>query len=130
MLSNRTRPAVISPLPLVGRGRGLGSRSRCAAVPRSARAPPPPPPPAGGGGGGGPTGGEGEERVSAGGNGENVRSTDAINRRGVCPGLTAPMPTGDGLLVRLMPTEPMRPAAFAGFCGAARQHGKGQIEIY
>jgi precorrin-3B synthase len=39
------------------------------------------------------------------------------------------MPTGDGLLVRLMPTEPLPLDAFTGFCEAARQHGNGTIEI-
>jgi precorrin-3B synthase len=39
------------------------------------------------------------------------------------------MPTGDGLLVRLMPTEPVPLDAFVGFCEAARQHGNGTIEI-
>src|SRR5215471_16494261 len=51
------------------------------------------------------------------------------NRRGACPGLSVPMPTGDGLLVRLVPTEPVPLDAFAGFCRAARQHGNGTIEI-
>jgi precorrin-3B synthase len=51
------------------------------------------------------------------------------HRRGVCPALSAPMPTGDGLLVRLMPTEPVPLNAFIGFCEAARQHGNGTIEI-
>jgi precorrin-3B synthase len=54
---------------------------------------------------------------------------NARGRRGACPGLSVPMPTGDGLLVRLMPTEPIAPAAFARFCAAARQHGNGTIEI-
>jgi precorrin-3B synthase len=49
--------------------------------------------------------------------------------RGVCPGLTAPMSTGDGLLVRLMPTGPIPLDAFIAFCTAARQHGNGTLEI-
>jgi len=53
----------------------------------------------------------------------------APHRRGACPGLSAPMPTGDGLLVRLMPTEPVPLDAFVGFCEAARRHGNGTIEI-
>ena len=53
----------------------------------------------------------------------------APHRRGACPGLSAPMPTGDGLLVRLMPTEPVRLDAFMAFCAAARQHGNGTIEV-
>jgi cobaltochelatase CobN len=54
---------------------------------------------------------------------------NASRRRGACPGLSAPMPTGDGLLVRLMPAEPVPLDAFVGFCEAARQHGNGTIEI-
>jgi precorrin-3B synthase len=50
-------------------------------------------------------------------------------RRGACPGLSAPMPTGDGLLVRLTPAAPVPLDAMAGFCEAARQHGNGTIEI-
>ena len=50
-------------------------------------------------------------------------------RRGICPGLSAPMPTGDGLLVRLMPTEPVPPDAFIRLCEAAHRHGNGTMEI-
>ncbi len=50
-------------------------------------------------------------------------------RRGACPGLSAPMPTGDGLLVRLHPLGTIPLAAFAGLCRAARRHGNGVIEI-
>ncbi|HMK70563.1 MAG TPA: precorrin-3B synthase [Xanthobacteraceae bacterium] len=50
-------------------------------------------------------------------------------RRGACPGLSAPMPTGDGLLVRLMPIGTISLAAFATLCAAARQHGNGVIEV-
>jgi sulfite reductase beta subunit-like hemoprotein len=50
-------------------------------------------------------------------------------RRGACPGLSTPMPTGDGLLVRLLPTAPIPLDAFAAFCAAARRHGNGTIEI-
>ena len=49
--------------------------------------------------------------------------------RGACPGLSAPMPTGDGLLVRLTPKGPIDPAAFIAFCALARQHGNGVMEI-
>src|SRR5215831_13101230 len=44
-------------------------------------------------------------------------------------GATISMPICDGLLVRLMPTEPVPLDAFVGFCEAARQHGNGTIEI-
>jgi precorrin-3B synthase len=50
-------------------------------------------------------------------------------RRGACPGLSAPMATGDGLLVRLMPTGTMALDAFAALCAAARQDGNGVIEV-
>src|SRR5580704_8923206 len=51
------------------------------------------------------------------------------HRRGACPGLSAPMTTGDGLLVRLLPIGTIAPDAFAGLCVAARQHGNGIIEV-
>ena len=50
-------------------------------------------------------------------------------RRGACPGLSAPMPTGDGLLVRLLPGGTIPLAAFAALCKAARTHGSGVIEV-
>ncbi|MFY9695911.1 MAG: precorrin-3B synthase [Xanthobacteraceae bacterium] len=50
-------------------------------------------------------------------------------RRGACPGLSAPMPTGDGLLVRLLPIGTISLAAFAALCRAARRQGNGVIEI-
>jgi precorrin-3B synthase len=51
-------------------------------------------------------------------------------RRGICPGLSQPMPTGDGLLVRLTPTgATMSCEAFAALCTAARNCGNGVIEI-
>ena len=49
--------------------------------------------------------------------------------RGVCPGLSVPMPTGDGLLARLMPAASIPLDAMVGFCEAARRHGNGTIEI-
>jgi precorrin-3B synthase len=50
-------------------------------------------------------------------------------RRGACPGLSAPMPTGDGLLARLLPVAPVPLDAMAGFCAAARRHGNWIIEV-
>jgi precorrin-3B synthase len=51
-------------------------------------------------------------------------------RRGICPGLSEPMATGDGLLVRLMPTgATMSCEAFVALCTAARNCGNGVIEI-
>ncbi len=49
--------------------------------------------------------------------------------RGACPGLSAPMPTGDGLLVRLLPVGTIPLDAFGRLCAAAREHGNGIIEI-
>jgi precorrin-3B synthase len=50
-------------------------------------------------------------------------------RRGACPGLSTPMPTGDGLLVRLLPTGTITLDAFAALCDAAQAYGNGVIEI-
>src|SRR5260370_9744639 len=49
--------------------------------------------------------------------------------RGICPGLSVPMPTGDGLLVPLRPPAPVPLDAMAGFCESARRHGNGTIEV-
>jgi precorrin-3B synthase len=51
-------------------------------------------------------------------------------RRGICPGLSQPMATGDGLLVRVTPTgATMSCEAFAALCTAAGNCGNGVIEI-
>jgi precorrin-3B synthase len=50
-------------------------------------------------------------------------------RRGACPGLSAPMQTGDGWLVRLLPIGTIPLAAFAELCAAARTFGNGIVEI-
>jgi precorrin-3B synthase len=50
-------------------------------------------------------------------------------RRGACPGLSAPMPTGDGLLVRFVAADAMPPDAFIALCAAARAHGNGIMEV-
>ena len=49
--------------------------------------------------------------------------------RGACPGLSAPMSTGDGLLARLVVAGPIPLDAFVGLCDAARTHGNGIMEI-
>lgn len=54
---------------------------------------------------------------------------NAPPRRGACPALTAPMPTGDGLLVRLAPAGGMRLDTFAALCAAARADGSGIVEV-
>lgn len=50
-------------------------------------------------------------------------------RRGACPGLSAPMATGDGLLVRLRPRGTIAAAAFEALCAAAHAHGNGIVEV-
>ncbi|MBB3285188.1 MULTISPECIES: precorrin-3B synthase [unclassified Rhizobium] len=50
--------------------------------------------------------------------------------RGACPSLSAPMQTGDGLLVRLRPSTPgLTVAQFRALAEAAQRHGNGLIEI-
>ena len=59
-----------------------------------------------------------------------MRSPSVIPpRRGVCPGLSEPLPTGDGLLVRMMPVGMIALGAFAALCAAARACGNGIVEI-
>lgn len=51
-------------------------------------------------------------------------------RRGVCPSLAAPMPTGDGLLARITPAGATIPLdSVAALSAAARRHGNGIIEV-
>jgi len=51
-------------------------------------------------------------------------------RRGACPGLSAPMQTGDGLLARLAPSgATISLDQFDGLCVAARRHGNGIVEV-
>jgi precorrin-3B synthase len=59
----------------------------------------------------------------------NAPAIAVARRRGACPGLSAPMPTGDGLLVRLQPIGTISLAAFVGLCAAARRYGNGVIEV-
>ncbi len=59
----------------------------------------------------------------------SVRAIAAPQRRGACPGLSEPMPTGDGLLVRLRPIGTVPLDAFAQLCAAARRYGNSVIEI-
>ena len=54
----------------------------------------------------------------------------AAMRRGACPALSAPMQTGDGLLVRLALAEGgMTPAQLAALCESAGRHGNGIVEV-
>jgi precorrin-3B synthase len=50
-------------------------------------------------------------------------------RRGACPGLSAPMQTGDGLLARLMPTGTITLDAMSGLAAAAQTYGNCIVEI-
>ena len=52
-----------------------------------------------------------------------------VQRRGSCPALSTPMPTGDGWLVRLLPIGTIGLDAFAALCDAAQAHGNGVIEV-
>jgi precorrin-3B synthase len=49
--------------------------------------------------------------------------------RGACPSLHAPMPSGDGLLIRMTLRSTLSLEAFAQLCDAARRHGNGVMEI-
>jgi precorrin-3B synthase len=50
-------------------------------------------------------------------------------RRGICPGLADPLPTGDGLLARLVVARAIPLDVFAALCAAAQTHGNGVLEI-
>jgi precorrin-3B synthase len=52
-----------------------------------------------------------------------------VHVRGACPSLPLPMETGDGLLVRLVVTAPIKLDDFIGLCDAARTHGNGTMEV-
>ncbi len=55
--------------------------------------------------------------------------TAPAQRRGACPALSAPMQTGDGLLVRLNPVAGgFSPKALIGLCESAARHGNGILE--
>ena len=58
-----------------------------------------------------------------------VPSVSVPQRRGLCPGLSQPLPTGDGLLVRILPAGTIALEAFAALCAAARAYGNGIIEV-
>ncbi len=59
----------------------------------------------------------------------SIRTPSSSLRRGACPGLSAPLTTGDGLLVRLRPIGTVPLAGFSALCGAAQEHGNGIVEI-
>jgi precorrin-3B synthase len=51
------------------------------------------------------------------------------HRRGTCPGILDPMPTGDGLLARLLPAAPLSIATMLALCDLSRTHGNGIVEV-
>jgi precorrin-3B synthase len=54
----------------------------------------------------------------------------AFDRRGACPALSAPMLTGDGLLVRLNPvSQGLTSSHLIGLCESASRNGNGTVEI-
>ncbi|TBC88399.1 precorrin-3B synthase (plasmid) [Rhizobium leguminosarum] len=58
------------------------------------------------------------------------RPAVTMRRRGACPALAAPMPTGDGLLVRLRPAGgALTLSQFASLARSAAAHGNGILEI-
>ncbi|HEY4366650.1 MAG TPA: precorrin-3B synthase [Steroidobacteraceae bacterium] len=57
-----------------------------------------------------------------------VTNTGSL-RRGVCPGTTNPIRTGDGLLARLIPGLPIPVDDFIALCAASRRHGNGIMEV-
>lgn len=51
-------------------------------------------------------------------------------RRGACPAFLAPMETGDGLILRLVPADGrLSPAQLGGLADAARRFGNGMMEV-
>ncbi|UCI09998.1 precorrin-3B synthase [Mesorhizobium sp. B1-1-8] len=55
---------------------------------------------------------------------------NTFSRRGACPALSAPMQTGDGLLVRLNPVAGgLVPKLLIGLCESALRHGNGIMEV-
>jgi precorrin-3B synthase len=60
---------------------------------------------------------------------------NAFSRRGACPALSAPMQTGDGLLVRLNPVAGgsssggLSPKLLIGLAESALRHGNGIVEV-
>jgi precorrin-3B synthase len=59
----------------------------------------------------------------------NARAHTDVRLRGACPGLSAPMATGDGLLVRFSPIGTIPLDACGALCEAAKNYGNGIIEI-
>lgn len=57
-------------------------------------------------------------------------TSDVTNlKRGACPSLPAPMQTGDGLLARLQPLQPLTFEQLSGLASLARELGNGIVEV-
>ncbi|MBV9591781.1 MAG: precorrin-3B synthase, partial [Hyphomicrobiales bacterium] len=57
-------------------------------------------------------------------------SVAAEMRRGWCPSVARPMPTGDGLLVRLsLPADSLPPALLHAIASCARRFGNGLVDL-
>lgn len=52
-----------------------------------------------------------------------------FSRRGVCPALSAPMQTGDGLLSRVAFTDSLSPTDLDRLGDLARRHGNGRLDV-
>lgn len=52
-----------------------------------------------------------------------------VSRRGACPALSAPMPTGDGLLSRIAFEEDITPLEMKRLCDLSDFHGNGLMDI-
>lgn len=71
-----------------------------------------------------------EVATGGGGNVTKNATSDVTNlRRGACPSLPAPMQTGDGLLARLQPLQPLTLQQLSGLAGLARELGNGIVEV-
>lgn len=56
-------------------------------------------------------------------------SVQPYSRRGVCPALSAPMQTGDGLLSRVAFTDAISPRDLETLCALATRHGNGLLDV-
>lgn len=59
----------------------------------------------------------------------HVPDVQPFARRGLCPALSAPMQTGDGLLSRIAFTRYSSPPDLTALCGLAIRHGNGLMDI-
>jgi precorrin-3B synthase len=52
-----------------------------------------------------------------------------VSIRGACPSIAAPMQTGDGLLARVLLSDPLAIEEVCALCDAAEAHGNGIVEV-